>query len=199
MLNNYSDLLPFRQYSEYDVVNMYSLDTTGVGGRFVTFLTGNNSPDLSAGQFSAATPGASYAGVTALRYENSRKVKLSASGDSVGQILGLSLYGTVEYDNNGQKVLFHPEIQKENAIVVSGQTIPVATAGIFRIRSNAYTNTPFPGYVGVISDAGLGKLAFVPPTTLVYESGLAVCKVLSTSGSLLGTAGGYADIKLTLG
>lgn len=193
MLQNFTDLLPFRQYDEHDVINAYSTDQTGVGGRFVTFLTGNNSPELSAGNFAAASVGASYAGTISRRYENPRKVKLSASGDTKGAVVGLTLYGTVEYDANGQKLILTPALSAELGVVNSGQTTPIATDGVFRIRSTAYTNTPIPGYIGVI--AGDGKVAFLPPSTALYSSGLAVCKVLSSSGSAFG---GYADIKLTV-
>jgi hypothetical protein len=193
MLQNFSDLLPFRDYDEHDIVNFYSLDQTGVGGRFVSFLTGNNSPEQTAGNYSATPVGASYAGAYSMRYENPRKVTLSASGDTKGVVLGLSLYGTVEYDNNGQKLILNPDLKKELGVVCSGESIPVATNGYFRIKSTAYTNTPIPGYVAVI--AGAGKVAFVAPSAAVFSSGLNVGKVLSTSGSAFG---GYADIKLTL-
>jgi hypothetical protein len=191
LVNTFNDLLPFRQLDEHDVINFYSLDNTGVGGRFVTILTGNQDPALSAGDFAASTPGYAYDHTVALRYEQPRKVKVSASGDTVGAVIGLSLNGTIEHDENGQKVLFHKEVQNEKQIVPSGMTIPIATAGIFTLSSRAYTNTPIPGYVGVI--AGDGKVAFVPGSAAIYGSGLAVCKVLSSSGSAFG---GYAQIKL---
>lgn len=195
MLQNFSDLLPFRDYDEHDVINFYSLDQTGVGGRFVTLLTGNNNPELTAGQYSATSVGAAYAGTVSLRYENPRKVTYSASGDTKSSVLGLALYGTIENDANGQRLILNPYLKTELGVVISGESIPVATNGYFRIKSTAYTNTPYPGYVGVISDAGKGKLAFVAPSAAVYSSGLAVCKVLSTSGSAFS---GYCDIKLTL-
>lgn len=193
MFPTYTDLLPFRQYSEFDVLNAYSTDVTGVGGRFYSFLTGNNNPELSAGDFSAATPGYNFAGVTNVRYENKRKVTLTVSGATKYEVAGLALYGTIERDENDQKVLFHPERQTELNVLVSGQTSPIATAGVFRLKSTAYIGVPFPGYVGIA--AGAGKVAFVPPTNtgLLHTYGL--CKVLSTSGSKFG---GYADIKLTL-
>lgn len=193
MLQNYTDLLPFRAYDEHDVINFYSVDQTGVGGRFVSHLTGNNSPELTAGQFSATSVGAAYAGTTSLRYENPRKVKLSASGDTKASVVGITLYGTVETDANGQKVILNKHLKDELGVVYSGESTPIATAGVFRIKSSAYVGTPIPGYIGYIADGG--KVAFTAPTVGHYSSGLAVCKVLSSSGSAFG---GYCDIKLTL-
>ena len=193
MFNIFNDLLPFRQAAEVDVINFYSLNGTGVGGRFVAFETGNQDPALSAGDFAAATPGFNYAGVNNLRYEQPRKVRFATAGDTKYALAGLSLNGTVEFDENGNKVLFRPDVQKEKQIVPSGGTIPIATAGIFTLRSTAYTNAPIPGFVGIL--AAEGKLTFVAPSPGVIGSGLAVCKVLSSSGSAFG---GYAQIKLAL-
>lgn len=195
MLNNYTNLLPYRDYSEHSVLNMYSLNGTGVGGLFVTFETGQQDPALSAGQYSATNVGASYAGTWSKRYENPRKVKYSAAEDTKGAVAGLMLYGTAEYDNNGNRLILDPKVRNDElGVVNSGQTTPIATQGQFSIKSDAYINTPYPGYLGVI--AGTGKLRFVAPDIGYYQSGLAVCKVLSTSGNAFG---GYCDIQLTLG
>lgn len=196
MLNNYTDLLPFQSTAiEQDVLQLYSLNRTGVGGRFVVAETGNQNPVLTAGQFSATSVGASYTNTVSLRYENPRKVRYAASGDTKGQIVGLMLYGTVETDNNGQRLILNPNLAKELGVVYSGQTTPIATQGMFTLKKPAYTNTPIPGYVGVISAEGEGKVSFLAPSAAVYSSGLNVCKVLSTSGSAFD---GYVQIKLTL-
>lgn len=191
--NSYVDLLPYRQVSEHDILQMFSLDNTGVGGRFVQFLTGNNSPLDSDGTWSDATPGYDYAGVTNVRYENQRKVTYAGSGAFKHQVVGLLLNGTVEYDENGQKVLFNKQVQVEKQIVVSGMTVPIATDGVFTLRANAYSGTPLPGYIGYISNGGAGKLQFAAPSAA--NAPYAVCKVLSTTGSAFG---GYVQIKLTL-
>lgn len=192
--NTYVDILPFKQENPWGVLNFYSMDQTGVGGRFVTLLTGNQDPALSAGEFAASSPGASYDGAISLRYEQPRKVKYAASGDTKYAVAGLVLDATVEFDENGQKVLFHPEVQKEKQIVPSGVATRLATEGVYTLKANAYTNTPIPGYVGVIAGTE-GKVAFLPPSAAIIGSGLDVCKVLSTPGSAFG---GYAQIQLTL-
>ena len=107
-------------------------------------------------------------------------------------MLGLTLYGTVEADANGQKLILNPQLAKELGVVYSGQTTPIATDGQFRLQFGASIGTPIPGYVGVIRNGG--KVAYVDESTVTDKS-LIVCKVLSSSGSAFG---GYADIKLTL-
>lgn len=198
MLINYTDLLPFRQYSDFDVIQMYSADQTGVGGRFVVAHTGNSSPEDGGGDFAAATPGYNYAGVTNLRYENKRKVRLAQATDNKFSVLGLTLYGTVEFDENGQKIILNPHCQAELGVLYSGQTTPIATDGVFRLKNTAYAGTPLPGSVGLLT--GDGKVNFASLSAGQASSGtfnhLIVCKVLSSSG--IGFGGGYADIKLML-
>lgn len=194
--NTYVDILPFKQENPWGVLNFYSMDQTGAGGRFVTILTGNQDPALSAGEFAASSPGASYEGAISLRYEQPRKVRYGAYGDTKYAVVGLSLNGTVEYDENGRKVIFHPEVQAEKQIVPSGHTIPIATDGVYTLKKAAYVGTPFPGYVGVLTGTA-GQVTFVAPAnaTPYIQSGLDVCKVLSTTGAAFG---GYVQVKINL-
>ena len=196
MLNIYNDLLPFRQEAPHAVINLFSLNGTGVGGRFVVLETGNQDPAESSAVLAAATPGYAYSNVTNQRWETPRKFRYAAYGDNKFAVLGLSLNGTVEYDENGNKVLFNEQTQVEKQIVPSGYTVPVSTAGIYTLKSSAYLSTPFPGYIGVISGTA-GQVTFVSPATAqpYLSSGLGVCKVISTSGSAFG---GYAQIQLAL-
>ena len=90
MLENYTYALPLRDYSEHDVLQFYSLNGTGMGGLFVVAETGNQDPVLTAGQYSSASVGASYAGTVSLRYENPRKVKFASSGHNAYKVLGLT-------------------------------------------------------------------------------------------------------------
>lgn len=195
--NIFCDLLPFKQENPWRVINMYSQDQTGVGGRFVTLLTSNQDPALSAGEFAGVGIGASYAGAVSLRYEQPRKFRLAAYGDNKYAVLGLSLNGTVEYDEHGRKVaLLDTPIKAEKQIVSSGESVPVGTDGVYSLKSTAYVGTPFPGYVGVITGTA-GQITFVPPAnaTPYITSGLDVCKVISTTGSAFG---GYVQVKVNL-
>lgn len=194
MLTNYTDLLPLRDYSEHSVLPFYSLNGTGVGGRFVVLETGQNSPADSVGKYTNSSVGASYAGTISYRYENPRKYKFATSGQGL-EVIGLSLYGTVETDANGQKIILEPALEHELGVVSSGKSSPIATQGYFRLKSSAYTGTPIPGYVGVIHNTEPGKVAFVAASS-VSDKSLVVCKVISSSGN--GFGGGYADILLAL-
>lgn len=192
--NQYVDLLPFRQENPYSIINMFSLNGTGVGGRFVVLETGNQDPNLSAGDWSESTPGYDYEGVTNVRYENPRKVRYAASGAFKGAVLGLLLNGTAEYDENGNKLLFNKQVQTEKQVVVSGMAVPIATEGTYRLTANAYSGAPLIGQVGYISNGGEGKLQFAAASAALDP--YAVCKVVSATGNMGGV--GYVDVKLTL-
>jgi len=195
--NTYVDILPFKQENPWGIVNFYSLNTTGFGGRFVTVLTGNQDPALSAGDFAAVGPGASFEGTVSLRYEQPRKVRYAAAGDNKYAVLGLALNGTIEFDEHGRKVvLLDSYVKAEKQIVSSGETVPVATDGIYTLKQGAYVGTPLPGSVGVITGSA-GQITFVAAANAAsyIGSGLDICKVLSTSGSAFG---GYVQVKISL-
>ncbi len=197
LTNTFTDILGFGITNPYSIINFYSFNGTGLAGRFATFETGNQDPALTAGDFSAATPGLAYEGAVSLRYENPRKVKFASYGNTKSEIAGLILDATIEIDEHGRKVfLLDGPYKAEKQIVCSGESIRLATEGIYTLKQNAYLATPFPGYVGIVSGTE-GKLTFVSPATAqpYVGSGLAVAKVLSTSGSAFG---GYAQVQLTL-
>lgn len=212
MQQNFTDVLPFTQYDPTDEVALYSLNGTGMGGRFVILETGNQDPNNTAGNYVAATPGYNYSLVTNLRYENSRKVKFATSGSLRLQVLGVTLYGTTEYDQNGQKLILNPNRKTELGAVYSGESVNILTDGIIRLKSTAYSGVPIPGYVACISNAGDGTLQIYDPATLVSNelSTIAstgavvtapqlkhvVARVISSSGTA--TWASYADFKLTL-
>jgi len=195
MLQNFTYALPLRDYSDHDLLQFYSLNGTGMGGLFVIAETGNQNPVLTAGRYTNTSVGAAYEGTTSLRYENPRKVRLAGSGDNQYKVLGLMLFGTVETDGNGQRLILNPNLAKEIGCVYSGQTTPIASAGYFRLQFGASTGIPIPGFVGIIHNTQPGKIAYVDSAN-VSDKSLIVCKVLSSSGSAFG---GYADVQLTLG
>lgn len=145
-------LLPFRQYDEHDVVNMYALvdaavneNVTGVGtgdaGVFVKVSAGNFDLD----PVSYATD--SYLGKTDFPFVGANsypkvnlKVTPAASGD-LTNCLGLTLRQTAKFDENGEKLLYYRQKAEELMCVLPGQAVPVATRGIFSLGANAIDGT----------------------------------------------------------
>lgn len=140
-------ILPFRQYSDHDVVNLYRVadgmvldSTTGAGsGDAGTFVK------VSAGDFSAdpVSYGAdSYLGKTDYAFVGRNqypKVSLQVEPAGSGDIpLGITLLQTAKNDENGEKLLYNPQKAVELQAALPGQAVPIATKGIFTISSAAF-------------------------------------------------------------
>jgi hypothetical protein len=143
-------ILPFRQYNETDVINMFTLasgyanaQTTDSGagdaGIFVSIAGG----DLNLDPVTYATD--SYLGKTdypfvgANQYPSvSLKLKPATSGEFP---LGITLRQTAKADENGEKLLYYPQKREELQCVLPGQSVPVATRGVFTLASTAINGT----------------------------------------------------------
>jgi len=141
-------LLPFRQYGENDVVNMYALvdgsvneSTTGVGagdaGVFVKVSAGNFDLDPVSYATDSYLGKTDFPHVGANQYPSvNLKVTPAASGD-LSNCLGLTLRQTAKFDENGEKLLYYRQKAEELMCVLPGQAVPVATRGIFSLSANA--------------------------------------------------------------
>ena len=141
-------ILPFRQYSDHDVVNMYavvsadvltSTTDTGAGdaGVFVKVSDGNFDNDPVTYQTNSYLGKTDYpfVGTTDMYPEVNLKITGSTSGDVP---LGMTLYQTAKNDENGEKLLYNPQKQEELQAMLPGQAVPVATKGIFTLAAAAF-------------------------------------------------------------
>jgi len=145
-------LLPFRQYDDQDVVNMYALvdagvneSVTGVGtgdaGVFVKVSAGNFDLDPVSYSSDSYLGKTDYPFVGANQYPKvNLKVTPAASGD-LTNCLGLTLRQTAKTDENGEKLLYYRQKAEELMCVLPGQAVPVATRGIFTLSKDAIDGT----------------------------------------------------------
>ncbi len=186
-------LLPFRQYDENDVINLFAnaasdanptTNGNGSAGVFVSIQAGNFSKDPIT-YVNRTELGASY-GHTRNQYpEVQLKVVAAPVASKAGEVVGVTLKQTIEADENGEKLLYNPVKKDELQAVLSGQAVPVASRGIFTLTSDAIDNGggvmdthPTPGQACVISPETAGKVSGVAFTTLY--------------GGVLTSATGYA-------
>jgi len=139
-------LLPFRQYDEQDVVNIFALQnadvlssTTGDGkgsnGVFVKVTDGNFDQDVITYGSNSYLGKTDYPHVGGDMYPtNPLEVAAAASGEIP---LGLTLNQTAKTDENGEKLLYNATKKEELQAVLPGQSVPVATKGIFTLSANA--------------------------------------------------------------
>jgi hypothetical protein len=164
-------ILPFRQYSDHDVVNMYavvsadvltSTTDTGAGdaGVFVKVSDGNFDNDPVTYQTN------SYLGKTDYPFVGTQdmypEVNLKITGAISGELpIGMTLYQTAKNDENGEKLLYNPQKQEELQAMLPGQAVPVATKGIFTLAASAFDGgvaSYAPGKGIKISNTNAGKL-----------------------------------------
>jgi len=137
-------LYPFRQYSEQDVINLFSNDTADTGpfdngngsaGVFVKVSAGN----LDADPITYATN--SYLGKTDYPFLGAAQyptVPLQFTAATTGApVLGITLNQTLLEDENGEKLLYNPVKAAELQACLTGQAVPVASRGMFTLADTA--------------------------------------------------------------
>ena len=159
-------LLPFRQYDEKDVINLFKLDLgsealTGLKPNATAFSKKNwsgTAVDVKstndwystdpAGLHTASHNSQSYLGAIGSNDQgNASKwgsfypeapMAVQASTASSG-FLGITLRPTLAYDENDEKLSSYPIKKDELQCVLPGEAVPVVTRGFFTLTGNAVT------------------------------------------------------------
>lgn len=191
-------LLPFRQYAEEDVVNLYAssgvndqVDTAqgdGDAGIFVGVSAGDFSLDPI--QYADST----YLGKTDYPFigrDQYPSVPLQVEPAQSGQtVLGLTLLQTALRDENGEKLLYYPQKKLETQCVLTGEAVPVLGKGIVTL-ANGLGNLPR----AIDGDVNIGDHLFVRNPGLV--TGVASTASIPTDcqnlGQVIGTGCRYNE------
>ena len=193
MASEITKLLPFRQYDDNDVINMFALedDSTSVGaGTIVKVkdITDGLNADLAyeqGGNNFLNTQGNAYSP----EIVNPLKVEKADEGDVA---IGITLRDIRETDENGEKLRFYPQKREELQCVVSGQTVPVASKGIFTLMASSFSGSSVPAPASELKVSNSGLFA-------TNGGGSVVGTILATGkreGSTDTHAGAYAIAKL---
>lgn len=197
-------ILPFRQYDENDVINLFALD--GASANEATTDSGAGDAGVfvkvSAGDFDqdpVSYSDDSYLGKTDYPFVKAQYPKVNlectpaASGES---LLGITLRQTAKTDENGEKLLYNPVKAEELGCVLPGQAVPVATRGVFTITADAYDGALAVG--GGIALGASGKVAACAATA-AEKVGTVIGTGSRSSGTITDAyAGDYAVIALGL-
>ena len=158
-------LLPFRQYNEHFVINLFALKTSELDLTDVTKNTHTNSDKHDAGVIVKITTAGSdigagysgtglnagkgdsdlngYLGQTDYPHVGSNVygeafAKIERHGAGSARPLGITLNQTLTYDENGEKMLYYKQKLLELQGVLPGEVVPVLTKGIVTIGENAF-------------------------------------------------------------
>ena len=202
-------ILPYRDYSEHDVVNLFSLDTSAytianaksdaaAGNAFDSGVVVSVSAGALPGEVSelrASTPdslrdylGASFSsahiGFNGYPANTGMTVAPAAAA---GRGLGITLRETLAFDENGEKLLYYKQKLDEAQAVLPGQTVPVLTRGLVLLGASAFDAYDHD------SDAGTADSIDVNVGDKIYigDGGLLTTEVKTTVvGSVVATGAG---------
>lgn len=194
-------ILPYRDYSEHDVVNLFSLDvaTTDTLSEWVEAGNGKWDAGVVVKVKDATLPGDLYNAESGLNTSgklrdylgsdpqsahigynaypsNGMTVELAQADDVA---VGITLRETLAYDENGEKLLYYKRKLDEAQAVLPGQTVPVLTRGTVLLKTGDNTVVPAGATKGFILSVGAdGTLVSNDPATF---DGTSVGTVLAVS------------------
>ena len=152
-------LRPFRQIDENDVLNLYAFDGSDVdAGAIVKLETSAAKSWGNLDDFDTVSINNAYNNTVSDRYAVTARVSLANSGDAA---LGMLLFGVKEFDENGEKLIWHPRKAHEMQVSLSGQAVPVCTRGVVLVN-------------GITVNAGNHGVAVAPGVKLYAHDGGAI-------------------------
>jgi len=186
-------ILPFRQYDENDVINLFALEgayvnesitgsSYGDAGVFVKVSAGDFDKDPVSYSDDSYLGKTDYPHVLAQYPSVNLKCAPAVSGDSC---LGISLRQTAKYDENGEKLLYNPIKAEEHFCVMPGQAIPVATRGVFTLTAD--------GYSGALAVGGGVQLSAVESGKVVGCAASSADKIGTVIGTGSRSSGNITD------
>jgi len=178
------NLLPYRDYSEHDVINLYACELEASKG---TLVRPTISPSKNAIELTSNAPGGKYKNTLSDLFEVVGKVTPTVS--YTDKALGIILCDVQERDENGEKIIFNPRKASEKNIVSPNiHSVPILTRGIILINDIDTSNHTIAGG-GVPS---IGDAAYVGDTGRIATDGtIKIGKFLSTLDT-----NGYVLVKI---
>ena len=192
-------LLPFRQYNEHDVVNLFSLDTSALT---LADMTHASNGAWDAGVIVKVTNGdmtqepiangtaqlQSYLGKTDYPHVGGNyypEVPLKVSvADGTDIPLGVTLRQTIAFDENGEKFLYYKQKLLELYGVLPGEAVPVLTKGIVTVGAASVIVGAEPTFGAKVALGAGGKFRADNATNTIVGTCLAVGDRNLTSGEL---------------
>ncbi len=193
-----SNLLPFRQYADAEVIQLWSTDFTGQAGTLCTIQAGAQTAGSEAGGLTTSAPLQAFTNVGNYAFNNPRKVRPSNANDTKYQIAGIMLYTVATLDENGIPLRGQPYNKTlERGFVQTGFTVPILARGIVTIKQSQVATTPAVTDIAIAGNNGqVSSLTNNAANNIVVGSGgYAIGKFISSSGAAFG---GYYQLKLEL-
>ena len=181
------NLLPIRDYSEHDVINLYSCNTVATKGTLVRLTTPIDENVLN---LSNTSVGNNFTNTLSNNFDIVGRVDIVSTFNVVPSALGLLLYDVRETDENGERLIFNPRKMAEMGVVMPIiHAVPILTRGIVLINDIDET----PRLSGSGGPPVLGAAAYVGDDGRIGVNGsIKIGKFLSTKDS-----DGYCLVKVS--
>jgi len=190
------NLLPFRDYSEHEVLNLFACNVIANKGTLVAPVrswkdgAGVENSKNDPLQLSSTGPGALYANTVTNNFELVGNVTTVINHNSVPTAIGILLKDVREFDENGKKLVFDSRKAAEMDVVIKDiQAVPILTRGLILVNDIDETNR---GGGGGAPDNG--DAAYVGSNGRIATDGLVVIgRFLSKKDEK-----GYALVKISI-
>lgn len=203
-------ILPFRQYDENEVINMFAFDGTVNAKPSETHSDAGMVVQVKAGNPKIGEPiglsansdllGPSDYPNVARNYYPEAPMKVEAASAGGVEAIGITLAQTLTHDENGENLLRYPQKKAELYAVTSGEAVPIATRGVFTLSADAFGTFDDAHKSVKVSAGSAGKLD-TEATTTAKSVGkiLAIGTRASQNGNPDQFVGDYAVVKFDFG
>lgn len=190
------NLLPFRDYSEHEVLNFFACTAIANKGTLVkpkrSWKSVGATDKSTAGPLDLGTsaPGAIYPNTVTQNFELVGQVEPVVNHDDVPTAIGVLLKDIREFDENGEKLIFNSRKAAEMDVIIKDvQAVPVLTRGLILVNDIDTTNRGGGG-----GNPDIGDAAYVGSNGRIGTDGIVVIgKFLSRLDE-----NGYALVKISL-
>jgi hypothetical protein len=190
------NLLPFRDYSEHEVLNFFSCTDIANKGTLVkpkrSYKSTGSVDNSTAGPLNLGTssPGAAYPNTVTQNFELVGQVEIVADYDDLPTAMGILLKDIREFDENGEKLIFDTRKAAEMDVIMKDiQAVPILTRGLILVNDIDTTNRGGGG-----GNPDVGDAAYVGSNGSIGTDGIVVIgKFLSRLDE-----NGYALVKISI-
>lgn len=190
------NLLPFRDYSEHEVINFFACTAIANKGTLVkpkrSWKSTGATDKSTAGplELGSTTPGALYLNTITNNFELVGQVEPVTAYDDVPTAIGVLLKDIREFDENGEKLIYNSRKAAEMDVIIKDlQAVPILTRGVILVNDIDITN-----YGGGGGNPDIGDAAYVGANGSIATDGVVVIgKFLSRLDE-----NGYALVKISI-
>ncbi|MEY4343282.1 MAG: hypothetical protein RL736_1080 [Pseudomonadota bacterium] len=192
------NLLPYRDYSEHEVLNLYSCVNIANKGTLVAPLKSwkNDGSSVDNSKYGpvdleSTAPGALYNNAVNNNFGVVGRVETFAEYDQTPTPIGVLLKDIREFDENGEKLMFNSRKAAEMDVIIKDiQSVPILTRGVILVNDIDVTSRNQDGG----GDPDIGDAAYAGDNGSFATDGITVVgKFLSRKDE-----NGYCLIKISI-